>query len=133
MNGTIKEINLNSRGTELRTKLVNDKASLICIFEEIFGSNKPPNTLLGVRSEINFGAQSFSAAETNPRAGLKSASMAFRSKTRTARPPLVKSMQNFNKNVDNTEIDRETSKESANPLKMVKEYKTQHLKASVGK
>lgn len=92
MNGTIKEINLNERGNDLRTKLVNDKGSLICIFEEIFGSNKPPNTLLGTRSENNFGAQSFSAADTNPRMGLKSANLAFRSKTRTARPPLVKSM-----------------------------------------
>ena len=125
MNGTIKEINLNGRGTELRTKLVNDKASLICIFEEIFGSNKPQNTLLGVQSENNFfGAQSFSAADTNPRAGLKSASLAYRSKTRTARPPLVKSMHNFVRNADNIEASRDGSKDSANPLKMVKEYKT---------
>ena len=43
MNGTIKEINLEVKGTDLRTKLDEDKASLICIFEEIFGQNKPPN------------------------------------------------------------------------------------------
>lgn len=41
MNGTIKEINLDAPGRDLKTKLVNDKASLICIFEETFGANKP--------------------------------------------------------------------------------------------
>jgi len=41
MNGTIKEINLDFKGKDLKNKLVNDKASLICIFEEIFGANKP--------------------------------------------------------------------------------------------
>lgn len=46
MNGTIKEINLDGGGKDLKSKLINDKASLICIFEEIFGQNKPPNAIL---------------------------------------------------------------------------------------
>lgn len=97
MNGTIKEINLNSNGSNLRSKLINDKSSLICIFEEIFGSNKQTNSnALGAASENNFGSKGFSAADINPtRVGLKSANTAFRTKTRTARPPLVKSMQHF--------------------------------------
>ena len=35
--------------------------------------------------------------------------------------------------MENAEAERDITKESMNPLKMVKEYKSQHLKASVGK
>jgi hypothetical protein len=66
MNGTIKEINLGNNGKDLKTKLVNDKASLICIFEEIFGSNKPPSALLGNgqgRNDANMTVSSFAAAD----------------------------------------------------------------------
>jgi hypothetical protein len=40
MNGTIKEINLNDRGQDIKNRVVSDKASLIAIFEEIFGQTK---------------------------------------------------------------------------------------------
>ena len=56
MNGTIKEINLDSKGKELKSKLVNDKASLIGIFEEIFGTEKPPSAMLGSATEASFTA-----------------------------------------------------------------------------
>ena len=42
MNGTIKQINLNRNGQGLKQRLLSDKNSLICIFEEIFGYNKAP-------------------------------------------------------------------------------------------
>ena len=51
MNGTIKEINLDHTGKDLKQKLVNDKGSLICIFEEIFGTNKPPSSMLAMRND----------------------------------------------------------------------------------
>ena len=60
------------------------------------------------------------------RLGLKSAGMAVRVKTKTARPPLAKSMQNFAPSVRNKEaVEGDRDKESAhtNPLKMIKEYK----------
>lgn len=137
MNGTIKEINLDPTGKDLKQKLVNDKASLIGIFEEIFGSNKPqPTAMLGARSDTNFAISGFAAADTNQRAGLKSAGMAVRPK-RSVRPPLAKSMQNFAdpQHMDYRDIDHETAKGSNNPLKMVKEYKSQaqYQKISVGK
>ena len=48
---------------------------------------------------------------------------------------MIKSMQHFSNQMmtESFDVDKETTKESANPLKMVKEYKTQHLKASIGK
>ena len=42
MNGTIQSVALNSKGKNLRQKLVSDKNGLIAIFEEMFGSNKAP-------------------------------------------------------------------------------------------
>ena len=96
MNGTIKEINLDHTGKDLKQKLVNDKGSLICIFEEIFGTNKPPSSMLAMRNDHQATVSSFqAAAEVNQRAGLKSAGMAVRPKRSMARPPLAKSMQNF--------------------------------------
>lgn len=50
MNGTIKEINLDPSGKDLKSRLVNDKASLICIFEEIFGTPQQPNSMLASRT-----------------------------------------------------------------------------------
>lgn len=90
--------------------------------------------MLATRSDHNFPVQNFAAADPNPqRTGLKSASMVVRAR-KTARPPLAKSMQNFSQNVEAaTDADHDTTKESMNPLKMVKEYKSQHRKVSVGK
>ena len=42
INGTIKQVNLNLSGASLRDLMVSDQPSLICIFEQIFGHNKPP-------------------------------------------------------------------------------------------
>lgn len=42
VNGTIQSVVLNSKGKNLRQKLVADKNGLIAIFEEMFGSNKAP-------------------------------------------------------------------------------------------
>ena len=42
VNGTIQAVNLNSKGRNLKQKLVIDKNALIAIFEEMFGSNKAP-------------------------------------------------------------------------------------------
>lgn len=115
MNGTIKEINLDPSGSDLKQKLVNDKASLICIFEEIFGTSQQPNTMLGMRNEHIATATSFQAAsEINQRAGLKSAGMAGVSRRQIPRPPLAKSMQNFTHN-DFGERDR-SNDDSSNPL-----------------
>jgi hypothetical protein len=40
MNGTIEAVNLNNQGKSLKQRLLQDKASLIQIFEELFGHNK---------------------------------------------------------------------------------------------
>lgn len=42
LNGTIREVNLDSRGKNLKSKMINDKNALINIFQEMFGSNKAP-------------------------------------------------------------------------------------------
>ena len=50
MNGTIKEINLNEQGANVKNRVVSDKASLIAIFEEIFGQTKQAASMIGNRS-----------------------------------------------------------------------------------
>lgn len=97
MNGTIKEINLNDKGQDIKSRVVNDKASLICIFEEIFGQTKQAASILGNRSADitpGFDIKAFSYQQNiGGRMGLKSAGN-HRQK-RSIKPPLAKSMQNF--------------------------------------
>ena len=97
MNGTIKEINLNERGTEIKNRVVSDKASLIAIFEEIFGQTKQAANIIGNRSTDitpGFDIKAFSYQQNmSGRMGLKSAGN-HRQK-RSIKPPLAKSMQNF--------------------------------------
>jgi hypothetical protein len=42
VNGTIKHVNLNKFGGGLKSRLLNDHGSLLCIYDEIFGHNKEP-------------------------------------------------------------------------------------------
>ena len=42
INGTIKKVHLNGFGVMFKEKLIQDQAALICVFEEMFGHNQPP-------------------------------------------------------------------------------------------
>ena len=96
INGTIKEVNLNPSGTSLRDVMVTDQPSLICIFEQIFGHNKPPTF------------ESHGSAEHVGQGNSKVIRM-MSSKT----SQVNKSMQ-LTANYSS----------AGNPLKMIKEYKT---------
>lgn len=57
LNGTIREVNLDSRGKNLKGKMINDKNALINIFQEMFGSNKAPLYETDAADQVISGSQ----------------------------------------------------------------------------
>ena len=108
--------------------MINDKNALINIFQEMFGSNKAPlyetdadqviSGSQGIETQLNI----HGGISVGGRAGEK-------------HPAFTKSMQKFNENAA-VRNDQKLSKQiyaSGNPLKMIKEYKTQNIgEASLG-
>lgn len=45
MNGTIKQVNLSQNGEMLKQQLLNDRNSLICVFEDMFGHENKINQI----------------------------------------------------------------------------------------
>lgn len=119
LNGTIKEVNLDSRGKNLKGKMINDKNTLINIFQEMFGSNKAPLYETDI-DQVTGGTQELT--HTGIHGGV---SVGLRAGEK--HPAFQKSLQNFN--VQHMKTEQKTlSKKlyaSGNPLKMIKEYKTQ--------
>jgi hypothetical protein len=93
INGTIKEVKLNPSGASLLNLMITDQPSLICIFEQIFGHNKPPT---------------FESNGSTEQLGQGSSKVAR----------MLSSKSQNNKSMQLT-----ANYSSGNPLKMIKEYK----------
>ena len=107
VNGTIKHVNLNQFGGGLKSRILHDHASLICIYDETFGHNKAP--VHDYRSP----AAALSQQQIRPLSKPSGAALG-RPMSQGQAPPMKLSKKQ-----------KERLYSSGNPLKMIKELKYQ--------